>query len=102
MSAVALIAEALSAAGGGVTDGLLDSAEAAMRSQRSPVREVLDAEKVSETEFLKSLAERCGVDWHEPATDAVTEFADGFPARLALRYHLVPLSLDADVITLAG
>ncbi len=102
MSAVALIAEALSAAGGGVTDGLLDSAESALRSQRSPIREVLDAEKISESLFLKSLAELLGVEWYEPAADAVTEFADGFPARLALRYHLIPLVLDGEVITLAG
>ncbi len=102
MSAISIFAESLGACGVGVADGLLDSAEQALRGQRSAVRAVLDAERVEEAKFLKDLAGRLGIAWYEPSTGAGVEFADGFPARLALRYHLVPLAMDGESITLVG
>ncbi len=66
------------------------------------MRAALDSDSVAEEQFLRALAERMGIEWMEPPAESGAEFAEGFPARLALRYHLVPMVLDPGEITLAG
>jgi len=98
------IGDALRAAGTEATPVLLDAASQALAIQRSAVRAVLDVEGsgISETAFLKALAARVGMEWFEPPTEGVKSFSRTFPARLALRYHLIPTVQSEEALVLAG
>lgn len=73
----------------------------ALQLQQSPVRSVLDITGLPETEFLHSLANQFGVEWFAPS-NTLDPQNEHFPARLALRYHLVPITMTKAHITLAG
>ncbi len=73
----------------------------ALQLQQSPVRSVLDITGLPETEFLHSLANQLGVEWFAPS-NTLDPQNEHFPARLALRYHLVPITMTKAHITLAG
>ncbi len=74
----------------------------AVAQQRSPIRAVLDDPTLPEREFLKLLSDRLGMEWFEPNAETPIEFPSGFPARLALRYHIVPIEKTDETLTLAG
>ena len=80
---------------------LLDAASQAVALQRSAVRAVLTREGLPETAFLRSLAARTGMEWFEPPQENTQSFSRTFPARLALRYHLVPVQQGEDGLVLA-
>jgi type II secretory ATPase GspE/PulE/Tfp pilus assembly ATPase PilB-like protein len=79
----------------------MEAAAQALTIQRSAVRAVLSQEGVGEASFLKALAERVGMEWFEPPSDGVKAFSRAFPARLALRYHLVPVEEAEELLVLA-
>jgi type II secretory ATPase GspE/PulE/Tfp pilus assembly ATPase PilB-like protein len=95
------LAEALRKAGAEMTTETLDAAAQALSLQRSAVRAVLTQEGLPEKEFLKALAASVGMEWFEPPTEAAQSFSKTFPARLALRYHLVPLQQSDEGLVLA-
>lgn len=80
---------------------VLEAIGQAVDTQRSAVRAVLADEAVPEKDFLKALAARVGAEWFEPPIEGLPSFAKTFPARLALRYHLVPVSQTEEELTLA-
>ncbi|MEI6339491.1 MAG: GspE/PulE family protein, partial [Verrucomicrobiota bacterium] len=53
-------------------------------------------------EFLQALGPRLGLAWLEPTQLPPESFSKAFPARLALRYHLVPVAFSEQSLTLAG
>ncbi len=92
---------ALEKAGTPMDAELLESAAQAVSLQRSAVRAVLAREGLPETAFLRALADSVGMDWYEPPQDNTQSFSRTFPARLALRYHLVPVQQGDDGLVLA-
>lgn len=72
----------------------------AIQIQSSPIRALLDLPVFPEKEFLCLLAQRLGRPWYEPAT--LERQATSFPARLALRHHLLPVVTEEGRVTLAG
>lgn len=77
-------------------------AEQALVLQQSAVRAVLDLPALTEGDFLRTLARRVGLEWFEPNGELDGGFFEFFPARLALRHHLIPIALADDSLTLAG
>lgn len=96
-----LIEEALKDSRYELSPEMLEAVTQAVDTQRSAVRAVLGNDGVPEREFLKALASRVGAEWLEPPAEGLPSFAKSFPARLALRYHLVPLEKGDDGMTLA-
>lgn len=96
-----LVEEALQDARCEVSAEILTAVEEAVSTQRSAVRATLSTEKAPEREFLKALAARVGTPWFEPPVEGIPSFAKSFPARLALRYHLVPVEKTDEELTLA-
>ncbi|MGA8654838.1 MAG: GspE/PulE family protein [Chthoniobacterales bacterium] len=75
---------------------------AAVDEQRSLIRSVLDAKLVDESEFLKGVSRWLQIPWwNEPITTVSAPLREKVPARVALRYHLVPLQLDENGIWIA-
>ncbi len=69
----------------------------ALRLQQSAVRALLDLPAFPESDFLRFLADRFALPWSDlPASQ------EDFPARLALRHHLLPLSVSPKEISLAS
>ena len=74
----------------------------AVDEQRSLIRSVLDAKVVDESEFLKGVSHWLQIPWWNPPISTVSApLREKVPARLALRYHLVPLQLDENGIWVA-
>ena len=98
-----LIVDSLRESRAELTSETFDAASQALTLQRSPIRAVLAQEGLPEKEFLKILSARVGMEWFEPPTEGVPSFSKTFPARIALRYHLVPLQQSEEAGTvLAG
>jgi general secretion pathway protein E len=95
------LGEALRVAGGEMTAETLDAVTQALAIQRSAVRALLGQEGLPEAAFLKALAQRVGMEWFEPPTEGTQSFSRTFPARLALRYHLVPVQQSEEGLVLA-
>lgn len=75
---------------------------AAVDEQRSLIRSILDAKLVDESEFLKGVSHWLQIPWwNEPITTVSAPLREKVPARVALRYHLVPLQLDENGIWVA-
>ncbi len=75
----------------------------ALDEQRSLVRSVLDAKLVDETEFLKGLSRWLEIPWWtEPIVTVAGPLREKVPARIALRYHVVPLQHEDNDIWIAG
>ncbi len=96
------IGAALRATGAVMTTETLDAASQALAIQRSAVRAVLEQPELPEAAFLKALAVRVGMEWFEPPADGTKSFSRTFPARLALRYHLVPTQQSDEGLVLAS
>ncbi len=77
-------------------------AEQALELQQSAIRAVLDLPSLPEKEFLQALIPRLDLEWLEPSALPLESFSKAFPARLALRYHLVPVAFSEQDLTLAG
>jgi len=101
-SLVGLFGDVLAGLPGGASEEVLVSMREAIAMQRSPVRAVLDHLEVPEREFLHQLAGRLGLSWVEPPIEVQHETVAGFPARLALRYHVIPIAREAGELTLAA
>jgi len=84
------------------TESLRARAVQALELQQSPIRAVLDLPSLPEKEFLQALSTRLKRQWLEPSLLPQESFSKAFPARLALRYHLVPVAFSEHAITLAG
>ncbi len=73
----------------------------AARQQVSLVRTLLDATEIEETGFFRELAARYGLPWGgAEVAKAAPEFRSKLPARLALRYQLLPVAVDDEGLTL--
>jgi general secretion pathway protein E len=73
----------------------------ATEDQRSLVRSVLDSKLVDETRFLRGISNWLEIPWWEKALTSVPgQLREKVPARLALRYHVVPLQQDDSTIWL--
>lgn len=69
--------------------------------QQSFIRALLDLPGFPERAFLHSLIEGLHLGWIDPATE-IEANEKSFPARLALRYHLLPVPGEEGVLTLIG
>ncbi len=73
----------------------------ATEDQRSLVRSVLDSKLVDETRFLRGISNWLEIPWWEKTLTSVPgQLREKVPARLALRYHVVPLQQDDSTIWL--
>jgi general secretion pathway protein E len=76
--------------------------EEAAEQQRSFVQSVLDQRLVDEVDFLRGLSEWLEIPWwSEPITTVAGPLREKVPARLALRYQVVPLRVDDSGIWIA-
>jgi len=65
---------------------------AAMKHQ-SPIESILAADLVDESHFLMAIAEDLGHEWYdEPVVTLEKEALHDFPASLALKYQILPIS----------
>ncbi|MEO8377959.1 MAG: GspE/PulE family protein [Candidatus Sumerlaeota bacterium] len=63
----------------------------ASHSQLPPVRELLTADIVNESAFLRELGTECGLEWIEESDiPPQSSEGDALPPRLALQFHLLP------------
>ena len=75
---------------------LKDVLQKATTLQKSPVTAILDSDLVEEGKFMAGLGELLGIPFQEDVAPAVAAaLRERFPARVALRYHLLPLAEDA-------
>ena len=75
--------------------------ESAAEAQRSLVRSVLDSKLVDETQFLRGISDWLQIPWWDKALTSVPgQLREKVPARLALRYHVVPLQHENSTIWL--
>jgi general secretion pathway protein E len=75
--------------------------ENAAEAQRSLVRSVLDSKLVDETQFLRGISDWLQIPWWDKALTSVPgQLREKVPARLALRYHVVPLQQENSTIWL--
>ncbi|MDF1814144.1 MAG: GspE/PulE family protein [Verrucomicrobiales bacterium] len=69
--------------------------------QASLVESLLDEDLVNEHDFARNLAEATGLTWQEDTElDLSHPLHNRFPARLALRYRLLPAKIDGKDISL--
>lgn len=75
--------------------------ESAAEAQRSLVRSILDSKLVDETQFLHGISDWLQIPWWDKALTSVPgQLREKVPARLALRYHVVPLQQEDSTIWL--
>lgn len=98
---IRLLVDTAREAGYSDLDAVEERGRTAVTQQQSPVRAVLDLPQFPEGGFLKTLADRLGMEWFEPGPLAESHTRH-FPARLALRHHLVPIALTGQAATLIG
>ncbi|MGH8047861.1 MAG: GspE/PulE family protein [Chthoniobacterales bacterium] len=97
-----LLDESLGAANATLSDETREAAAQTLTLQRSSVRAVLAQEGLPEKEFLRTLVARVGGEWFEPPAEGTPSFSKTFPARIALRYHLVPIQQSEEGLVLAS
>ncbi len=101
---MALIPELVDmAARHGATDRekLVSSLQEAARTQSSLLRTLLDSAEIDETGFYRELAEKFHMPWGGAGVaQATPELRAKLPARIALRYQLLPVAVEDDRITL--
>jgi general secretion pathway protein E len=70
--------------------------------QRSLIRAVLDAKIVDENAFLRGVSDWLGLPWwNDPIENIAAPLREKVPARIAVRYHVVPLQEDEKGIRVA-
>jgi general secretion pathway protein E len=73
----------------------------AVEDQRSLVRAVLDSKLVDEARFLHGVSDWLAIPWWDKELTSVPgQLREKVPARLALRYHVVPVQQDNGTIWL--
>ena len=73
----------------------------AARNQSSLLRALLDNSEIDETGFYRELADRYHLAWGgADIANAAPELRAKLPARIALRYQLLPVAADDEKITL--
>lgn len=101
---MALIQDLVKIAGRhGASDGekLSAALREAARNQSSLLRALLDAGDIDETGFYHELAGKFRMPWGGPdIAKATPELRSKLPARIALRYQLLPVAAEDDEITL--
>ncbi len=85
-----------------LTAETMEATAQALALQRSPVRSLLAQEGLPEKSILQNLTSRLGGEWFEPPAEGTQSFSKTFPARLALRYHLVPIQQSEEGLVLAS
>jgi type II secretory ATPase GspE/PulE/Tfp pilus assembly ATPase PilB-like protein len=81
---------------------LRETLAAAAEQQQSLVVTVLEQTQVDENRFLRAVGEWLGMPWLEQAvTEIPAAVRERFPARVALRYQLLPLAEEARGFALA-
>lgn len=65
-------------------------------AQISPIRAILESALVNEIDFLRELARHFNIAWYEPNTSSLPSTELSLPARLALRYHLIPVGMEQE------
>ncbi|HEY0791705.1 MAG TPA: GspE/PulE family protein [Chthoniobacterales bacterium] len=74
----------------------------AAEDQKSFIRTILDGKLVHEGDFLRGVAQWLEIPWwNEPITSVAAPLREKVPAKIALRYHVVPLQITADGIWIA-
>lgn len=79
-------------------EALTDVIQSAAEQQRSPIDDVLDSGAVDEEPYLKSLAQKAGMEW----IDAIPDFTEVEPLRqvcgpsVALAHRLLPMELEGE------
>ncbi len=82
-------------------DKVSASLNEAARSQSSMLRALLDNAEIDETGFYRELSEKFRVPWGgADIAKATPELRGKLPARIALRYQLLPVSAEDDQLTL--
>ena len=80
---------------------VLASLHEAARSQSSLLRALLDSSKIDESAFYRELADKFRLPWGASGiASAAPELRNKLPARIALRYQLLPVMAEDDEITL--
>lgn len=101
---MALIPELVElAARHGATDRAKVSAtlQEAARSQSSLMRALLESSEIDETSFYRELADKFNLPWGASGIALATpELRAKLPARIALRYQLLPVKAEDDRLTL--
>jgi general secretion pathway protein E len=89
-------------------NGFTDSAacrnlvEIAAAEHRPLIQSVLDSKLVDETAFLKGVSEWLEIPWwSEPISSVLAPLREKVPAKIALRYRLIPLKEDEQGIWVA-
>lgn len=72
----------------------------ALERQHSCIRALLELPLFPEEPFLRQVGDRFGIAWFD--RESLESSPAAFPARLALRYHLVPAEMSPGAITLVG
>ena len=77
------------------------SLEEAARGQSSLLRALLDSSEIEETGFYRELTEKFHLPWGgAEVAGATPELRSKLPARIALRYQLLPVASEDDCLTL--
>lgn len=78
-----------------------DELESASRVGASLIETLMDSDKVQESVFMKGLADRLGMEYlKETEIESERSIHDIFPAKLALRYRVLPGRLHGNELTL--
>ncbi|MBJ7258847.1 MAG: type II/IV secretion system protein [Chthoniobacterales bacterium] len=87
--------------GAGDKDKISASLTEAARTQSSLLRTLLDSTEIDENGFYRELVERFHLAWGGAGiAQAAPELRSKLPARIALRYQLLPVAAGEDQITL--
>jgi general secretion pathway protein E/type IV pilus assembly protein PilB len=82
-------------------DKVTASLQDAARSQSSLMRALLDSAEIDENGFYRDLADKFHLRWGgADIAKATPEMRNKLPARIALRYQLLPVETDDESITL--
>ncbi len=82
-------------------DALAASLSEAARNQSSLMRALLDTAEIDETGFYRELTDKYRLPWGGADIGKATpELRTKLPARIALRYQLLPVASDGDQVTL--
>ncbi len=86
-----LLLETAREAGGTELPACAEALQRSAESQTSGIRALLDTGFVPENKFLGRLSARLGLPWHAENLPSIpAPLREKFPARIALRHHLLP------------
>lgn len=93
-----LLLEPAKRSGCGDLKAFSDVLDSAVRRQRSPIDEVLDAELVDEEPYMRELAGELGIEWLDaiPAPENPLPLREICGPRVALRHRLLPVEISGE------